>query len=209
MTSLPHNESGFSRFSLQNLPPIVSEHSSRRSLSEGELLFQEGDPASAIYFLESGSIRLLNYTRSGKTVEQYSVAAGEFFAEVLMLMTVCTCTAIAEKVSQVLVIPKSVWIEALQTHHDLSLAYVGELTHRLYQLKAILHLRGIRLAKERVWQYLKIMANPQTKILQLDRPLKVLARELDLTPETLSRVLGQLTRENLIRRDAKTIRLLD
>lgn len=208
MTTMPFSGPEFQHFSINDFPSEVRDQSRQVHLAEGELLFQEGDPAEAIYFLETGSIRLLNYTGTGKTVEYYSVEPGEFCAEVLALITVCTCTAIAEKMSHVLVIPKTVWIEALKTHHNLAVAYTKELTYRLYQVTMILRLRGIRAARERVWEYLRVKANPQTKTVHLDRSSKAIARDLDLTPETLSRVLGQLTRDRWIQRDAKTITLL-
>jgi CRP-like cAMP-binding protein len=67
-------------------------------------------------------------------------------------------------------------------------------------VKITLQLRGIRSAQERVLNYLQIMAQPGTGIVRIDRPLKQVARDLDLTAETLSRVLTQLVAEGAIRR---------
>ncbi|MEM9136582.1 MAG: Crp/Fnr family transcriptional regulator, partial [Cyanobacteria bacterium P01_F01_bin.42] len=189
------SSSEFYRFSVQDFPEELRQKIERRTLQKGEALFREGDPADAIYFLDSGLVRLLNYTPSGKMVDHYLAMEGEFFAEVLMIMSVCTCTAIAETVSQILVIPKQDWLETLKNHRSLAIAFAGALTYRLHWLKVIIQLRGIRAARERVWSYLQIVAAPNTRTITLDRPLKAIASELDITPETLSRVLKQLTTE--------------
>lgn len=154
-------------------------------------------------------MRLLNYTRSGKVVDHYRVMSGEFFAEVLMILDICNCTAIAEEDCRILEIPKPLWLEALQAHQSLAITFAGALTARLHMLKITLSVRGIRGAKERVWRYLQIMAHSDTRVFTLDRPLKAIAQELDITPETLSRVLAQLTQENRIQRDTRNILLLD
>jgi CRP/FNR family transcriptional regulator, dissimilatory nitrate respiration regulator len=193
------------RFKILDLPTELQSQIIIRELTTGELLFNEGDTASAIYYLESGQIRLLNYTRSGKTVSHYSVMAGEFFAEVLMILDRCVCTAIAEELSRVWIIPKQPWLETLRQHPDLAIAFAGEVSYRLHMVKITLQLRGIRSAQERVLSYLQIMAQPETGIVKIDRPLKQIARDLDLTAETLSRALTQLVAEGAIEREAGQI----
>ena len=193
------------RFRIADLPAELQSQIIRRELATEELLFNEGDAANAIYYLESGQMRLLNYTRSGKTVSHYSVMAGEFFAEVLTILERCVCSAIAEEPSSVLIIPKQLWLETLQQHPHLAIAFAGEVSERLHMVKITLQLRGIRSAQERVLSYLQIMAQPETGIVRIDRPLKQVARDLDLTAETLSRVLSQLAVEGEIRREAGQI----
>jgi CRP/FNR family transcriptional regulator, dissimilatory nitrate respiration regulator len=195
----------FNHFSVVDLPAELQSQTVRREFAAGELLFSEGDIANAIYYLESGKVRLLNHTFSGKTVDHYSVIAGEFFAEVLMLLDQCACTAIAEEPSVILIIPKQSWLETLRQYPDLAIAFAGGVSYRLHQVKITLQLRGIRSAQERVLSYLQIMAQPKTGIVILDSPLKDLARELDLTAETLSRVLSQLTATGKIYREAGQI----
>lgn len=187
------------------MPVELQNQIVRRELATGEHLFNEGDAANAIYYLESGQVRLLNYTLSGKTVSHYSVMAGEFFAEVLMILDRCVCAAIAEEPASILIVPKQPWLETLQQHPNLAIAFAGEVSYRLHMVKITLQLRGIRSAQERVLSYLQIMAQPETGIIKLDRPLKQVARDLDLTAETLSRVLSQLVAEGAIRREAGQI----
>ncbi len=193
------------RFRIADLPAELQSQIIRRELRPGEHLFNEGDAVSAMYYLESGQMRLLNYTLAGKTVDHYLVMAGEFFAEVLMVLNRCVCTAIADEPAVVLIIPKQPWLETLRQYPDLAIGFAGEVSYRLHRVKVTLQLRGIRSARERVLSYLRIMAQPETTTVLLDRPLKEIARDLDLTAETFSRVLSQLVAEGTIRREAGQI----
>jgi CRP/FNR family transcriptional regulator, dissimilatory nitrate respiration regulator len=46
---------------LNQLPAVLKSTVYSRDLSNGEILFTQGDQAEAIFVLESGSILLLNY----------------------------------------------------------------------------------------------------------------------------------------------------
>jgi CRP-like cAMP-binding protein len=197
------------RFTFEDLPPELKPHLRYRELATRELLLHEGDPAQAIYYLQSGQIRLVNYTPSGKVVDHYTVMEGEFFAEVLMILDFCTCSAIADEPSKVVIIPKEPWLETLRKRPEVAIAFAGELAFRIHMVKITMQLRGIRAATDRVIAYLQIMAPPGSKVVTLSRPLKQIAQDLDLAPETLSRVLAQLTAENRIQRENGRILLVE
>lgn len=193
------------RFTIDNMPEELRAKIVRRQLAASEIFFQEGDSAQAIYYLESGQIRLLNYDLSGRAVDHYTVTTGEFFAEVLITSDQCLCTCIVEEPSQVLIIPKQAFLDTLRQYPDLAIAFLGEVTYRLHMTKIIMRLRGIRSARDRVLNYLQVVAKPKTNIVVLDRLLKEIARDLDLTPESLSRALTQLESEKIISRVAGRI----
>jgi CRP-like cAMP-binding protein len=189
------------RFDLADLPPELHEQIVARNLEAGESLFHEGDPVQALYYLESGQVRLVNYTQSGRIVNHYVVMAGEFVAEILVILDRCACTAIVEEPARVRIIPKQAWLATLRRYPDLAIAFMGELSYRLHMAKITMQLRGIRSASERVLTYLQIVVPPKTNIVVLDSPFKEIARDLDLTPETLSRSLAQLQESGLISRE--------
>lgn len=51
---------------------------------EGERIFTEGDPSSAIYLVRKGCIRLFREDTSGNQVELQRVEAGDFFGELAL-----------------------------------------------------------------------------------------------------------------------------
>ena len=71
-----------------------------RVLAPGELLFQQGDRASAIYKVESGRLRLIRRTVDDHLVILHTARRGEFFAEASLFAEVYHCDAVAAAQSQ-------------------------------------------------------------------------------------------------------------
>ncbi|QYO68802.1 Crp/Fnr family transcriptional regulator [Leptolyngbya sp. 7M] len=180
------------RFNLDDLPADLKSQITRRSLTGKECLFLDGDPANYIYYVESGVIRLLHYTELGQTVNHYTLMSGNFLAEVLIVAEKYLCTAIVEEPAEVLAIPKQAFINALSQDSSLMMAFLGEVAYRLHMTKVMMQIRSIRSASERVLNYLRVTVPAGTNVIVLDRPLKEIAYNLDLTPESLSRALAQL-----------------
>jgi CRP/FNR family transcriptional regulator, dissimilatory nitrate respiration regulator len=196
------------RFEIANLPEQLQRQFSHRQLQAGEIVFIDGDPAENIYYLESGLVRLVHYTESGQAVNHYAIMPGGFLAEVLVVVDHYLCTAVAEEPSQILVIPKQPFVNALRQDGNLLFSFLGEVAYRLHMTKMLMELRGIRLAHERVLNYFQIIAQPGTNAVILDRPFKEIARDLDLTPETFSRAMALLQEEGRISREERQITLL-
>ncbi len=199
----------FQRFKLADLPEDLSRQIMQRSLHPKECLFIDGDPAHFIYYLKSGVIRLLHYTESGQTVNHYTLMSGDFLAEVLIVSDKYLCTAIVEEPAEVMVIPKQAFLNTLAQSPALMMAFLGEVAYRLHMTKTMMQLRSIRSASERVLNYLRLNVSKDTKTIILDRPLKEIAYDLDLTPESLSRALTQLQEEKQIWRERGQITLND
>lgn len=197
------------RFKIDDLPEDLRRQITWRSLTQKECLFLDGDPADYIYYIESGVIRLLHYTESGQTVNHYTLMSGDFLAEVLIVSDKYLCTAVVEESVQVLAIPKQPFINALSQNPSLMMAFLGEVAYRLHMTKMMMQIRSIRSASERVLNYLRIIVPAGTKTIILDRPLKEIAYDLDLTPESLSRSLTQLQEEQIISRKPGQIILHD
>ena len=53
----------------------------RRSLARNEPLFRQGDKVTAIYFVETGRLRLERRTLDGRALVLGTTPAGEFFVE--------------------------------------------------------------------------------------------------------------------------------
>jgi CRP/FNR family transcriptional regulator, dissimilatory nitrate respiration regulator len=191
----------FQRFNIDDLPEDLLRQISRRSLGRKEYLFLDGDPADYIYYIESGVVRLLHYTESGQTVNHYTLMSGDFLAEVLVVSDKCLCTAIVEEPTQALVIPKKAFVNTLSQNPPLMLAFLGEVAYRLHMTKMMMQIRSIRSASERVLNYLRIIVPKGANTIILDRPLKEIAYNLDLTPESLSRSLTQLQEDGIISRE--------
>jgi CRP/FNR family transcriptional regulator, dissimilatory nitrate respiration regulator len=187
-------------FTIDQLPADLKSAMTYHNLADGEILFCQNEPAKAIFMVESGCIKLIHYSYSGKIVNHYSVKPGEYFAEVALFNEVYVCTAIAESSTRVISVSKQLFLTSLDKNLNLSRTFTEQLARRLHQTKILLELRGIRSASDRVLHYLRIMTPANEKILNLEQPLKDIANDIGITPEALSRTLTQLQNKGILTR---------
>lgn len=182
-----------------------------QNVTAGQFIFREGEAADSLFFLESGQVRLLQYTESGKSIEHYGIEAGDFFAEVVLFLGNYACSAITTQPSRIAAIPKNLFLVELRQNSELATALMLQMARRLHLTKILLELRSIHSARERVIRYLQIMiplvSEPQQSSLELDRPFKSIAGDLGISPEALSRTLKQLQTEGVIERVNRSITL--
>ncbi|MBD2433386.1 MULTISPECIES: Crp/Fnr family transcriptional regulator [Fischerella] len=192
----------------ESLPPELRHVIIHRELEPKESLFQQGDEAKAFYVVETGRLKLVRYTSDGKEVTFPIARRGEMIAEIALFSDTYPYAVIAEVASRVIIYPKQPILTALRHNSELAEDFMAMLVQKIHDLKIRLELRDIRAAHERVLRYLQYMAQlgEQTTI-TFDRPLKDIAVDLGLTPETLSRALTRLEREGIITRTRLQIKL--
>ena len=95
---------------IDGLPESVRRQVSVRELAEGELLFQQGDLASAIFEVASGRVRLVRRTIDDHLVAMYTARPGDLLAEAALFSNVYHCDAVAAATSRVRVYPKRNWL---------------------------------------------------------------------------------------------------
>jgi CRP/FNR family transcriptional regulator, dissimilatory nitrate respiration regulator len=192
---------------LATLPDEVRQSITVREFQPGQVLFHQGDPATAFYLVESGRIKLLHSLEQEALTFQVA-ATGDSFAEIALFTDTYPITAIADIRSQVIVYPKRLLSEALRTYPALAEDFMMRLVQKMQLLQHQLGLRNIRTAHDRVLRYLRYLAQQEDHtIVRFDRPLKDIATELGLTPETLSRALARLEQEGRISRQNQVITL--
>lgn len=191
----------------ENLPPNVRAEIRYQNLVAGEMLFHQNDPATAIYVVESGRIRLDSYTPEGKFVTLQIVRSKESFAVMSLFDRVYETNATSEVPSRVIVYPKQILLGTLTQNPELAQELMQQLVKHIYALKMRLELREIRAAHDRVLHYLKIIAHFGGIVITFDRPLKMVALDLGLTPEVFYRTLAQLERRGAISRTRRQITL--
>jgi CRP/FNR family transcriptional regulator, dissimilatory nitrate respiration regulator len=191
---------------LQQLPPELQQSLTTLALTPGQLLIQQGEPAEAIYFLESGRVRLVSFAEE-QIITHSFIHAGESFVETALFSDTYACTAIAEVASRVSVISKQRFLDALHSSATLTEVYIRQLTQRFLNLKILLELRSIRSARERILRYLSLNVQPDGVTVNLQRSLKDWASELGLAADVVSRVLRQLHDEGTITRRKRQITL--
>lgn len=185
-----------------DLPPDL--RTTRHILIPGQILLQQGEPAKNIYWVESGQLRLVSFVNQ-RMITHYFVGRGELLAESALQFDTYGCTVMAETPAEVLAIPTDEFAAALKQSPKLSELYLANLTRRFQSTKDLLELRSISSARDRILHYLLQRRSDGQTTVTLDKPLKLLASDLAMTPEGLSRLLSRLQSEGIITRKKRSI----
>lgn len=178
-----------------------------QQVNAGQMLFHKGDPATALFAVKTGRIRLVRYLQDGSELGLHIARAGETFAEAALFSEVYHCDAIADLPSQVVIYPKASLLNTLRHHPESTLHFMALLTHHVQSLRTRLELCNIRSARDRILAYLSLYADSQGAI-AFDRALKDVAGDIGLTHEVFYRTLSQLEKEGVIARKRRFIQVI-
>jgi CRP-like cAMP-binding protein len=179
-----------------------------RQLAADEVLFRQGDKASAIFEVEQGRLRLIRHTIDSHPVTLHTARPGELLAEAALFASSYHCDAVAAAPSRVRVYPKRQLRAALRGNPDLAERFMAVLAHQIHALRGRLEERNIRSARERLLHHLALAADNDGRTVQLEGTLIDLAAEIGLSHEVLYRTLAALERDGIIARTRTGIALL-
>ncbi len=172
----------------------------RRSLARNEALFRQGEKITAIYFVETGRLRLERRTFDGRTLVLGRTLSGNFFVEAALFADIFHCDAVATEPSRVCIYPKAAVLNALRADPANAMSFLSLVAHQVIELRHRLEIMKVRSAKERVMLYLDLNAGPDGRTVDLRSQLQDIASELGLTREVLYRTLASLEQAGAIER---------
>jgi len=172
----------------------------RRSLARNEALFRQGEKVAAIYFVETGRLRLERRTFDGRTLVLGTTLSGNFFVEAALFADIFHCDAVATEPSKVCIYPKAAVLNALRADPANAMSFLSLVAHQVIELRHRLEIMKVRSAKERVMLYLDLNAGPDGRTVDLRSQLQDIASELGLTREVLYRTLASLEQAGAIER---------
>jgi CRP-like cAMP-binding protein len=181
---------------------------SRLRLRRGATVFNQGDPASSIYVVEAGRIRLSRMSADGVPLILHVADRGETFAEASLSAARYHCDAIAETDSVLLAMPKADLLALMAADPAHAVALALALAAQVRDLRTRLQLRNVRSAKERVLAWLRLHAKGNPPALLPKRSWTLIAAELGLTREAVYRALAVLERERWIERHRGAVHLV-
>lgn len=178
-----------------------------RTLSAGEALFRTGDPAASMFSVRAGLLRLSRCTPDGREVLMRRAGAGETLCEAALTADRYHCDAVAVKPSTVGVIAKTEVLERMRADVEFATALASSMAGEIRRVRALLELRNVKRARDRVLHYLLMMAD-ERRVVPVADTVKDLASELGLTHESLYRELSGLVADGVIARERGAIRVL-
>ncbi|HET8551078.1 MAG TPA: Crp/Fnr family transcriptional regulator [Gammaproteobacteria bacterium] len=181
-------------------------HTRAREFSAGQLLFSQNDPAPAFFLLRRGEVKLYRVSAEGQEKIMRLIRPGMSFAESVMFMDDPRYPVHAEGVRAgvVLTIETDAYLKILQDSFDACRMVMAQMTHRIQAHWDEIEALTLQNSRYRVTHYLLGLApvGAQGEVsVTLPSRKSLIATQLAVTPETLSRMLHALSSEGLIEVD--------
>ncbi len=182
----------------------------RRGYDPGEVVFLEGEPCAGLYVVESGWLKSIKVSPSGREQVIRFVGPGEVFNEVATLVgSPNLVTIVALEAAAVWVLPRERILELLDAHPHLARIVAQNMAERaLYLIRLVedlsLHTVEARLAR-------LLIENAEGGILQRQRwtTQAEMAARLGTVLDVLNRALRSLVEEGLIVVERHQIRIVN
>jgi CRP-like cAMP-binding protein len=194
---------GFSPFNMLDVTERTRIQNAARPIhaARGELLVQQEDCPRGIHLVLSGRIKCFVLSPSGGEKIVRLAEPGCFFGEEAALLNrPHIVNAQAMSPSELLFVPTALLREAMVSSTPFSVSMSMRLAMASYDLMSTMQVQFQLSGTQRVAHYLTRLAPDDAEHceIRLDIDKQTIAAQLNLTPETLSRILSQLTREGMI-----------
>ncbi|MBS0511089.1 MAG: Crp/Fnr family transcriptional regulator [Proteobacteria bacterium] len=207
---------------LQRIPPfdLLTDAALARMISaskliraeRGEILAQAPDVATGVHVILDGEVRCVLLSPTGNEKLLRLVGSGDLCGEEAALLgRPYMATIQAQRRSRLLVVPVAAFRQAMAETAAFSQAITARLAAAAYELMAHLQLCVQLNSTQRVAQYLAQLAPEDAEQweIHLSSDKQTIAAQLNLTPETFSRVLSRFARDGLIRTEGRRRVVLD
>lgn len=180
----------------------------RRTLKRGETLFRKGDPASGMYVVVYGEIRLLATTPARGPRLTGIVEPGQSFGEpVMFLERPALVEAQASSDALVLHLPKAAVFDEIERNPKFARRMIAGLSQRVERLVHELDRQALGSGSERFIAYLlhHRRGQPGPLVVTLPAAKAAIASQLNLTPAHFSRLLRELAQAGLLQVEGRKI----
>ena len=203
----------FSALSPEQLT-LIARHSRIANVAEGEILFQQDQPAERFYRLCSGQIKLSRLSLEGTEHVIEIIHPGQPFAEAVIFMKKRVYPVNAEALlkSRVLAVDSATFLQILYDSRETCFRLMADMSYRLHTFVNEIDNLTLQNATFRLVNYLlRQIADCRSSeaYVQLATSKQILASRLSIKPETFSRILKTLSQKGLLEVNGSTIHILD
>lgn len=192
----------------------IEEHARRKHLEAGEQLFSQSDKADFFWWLEKGRIKLYRLSRDGDQKIMGVAEPSQSFAEGILFMDKPAYPVNAEALSKSTVIgfERETYLRILETSFDTCRGLFRHMVQRTRRHLDEIEALTIQNARYRLVHYLlhlHVDENAKTSTIKLPITKQLIASQLAVRPETLSRLFRELEQEQLISVSGNTIAIIN
>lgn len=168
--------------------PQISAITAVKNYNESEIIFFEGESPKYFYVLLAGFVKVYKTDNKCNEIVLHNFAPTNFIAEMATIEGVLfPASAVCVAESKIALIKKDEFLEILQTNPEISFLLTKSLSKKLKALDGLINRSLIFDATTKIASY--IYHNQE---LFKTKKNKLIANELNITPETLSRVIKKL-----------------
>jgi CRP/FNR family transcriptional regulator len=187
-----------------------------RKYSKGRIIFMEGEPGEAFFYVKSGLIKITKLSRDGREHILHILNEGDIFAEVTLFnKTVYPATAEVLEEAEIGIIKNEDLEKVIKENPELSLQLIRYLNKRL--VEAHMKIRNLALydtyarTAQALVKFAEDFGRKSSKGIELDLNIsrQELANIVGTTRETVIRVLTNFKKEHSIDIDKNTITIID
>ena len=186
------------------------------SLEAGQNLFDEGEDATHIYNLTSGSVKLFKLLPDGRRQITGFLFMGDFFGYVGQSNNQYIYSAEALTKTTMCKFPRNELNALMAEYPQIELSILKTTSNELAEAQQQMLLLGRMTALERIASFYIMLSRRAVKRGQKDNPVSVPMGQIDigdylgLTTETVSRSLSRLKKQGLIQQEKdRKVRILD
>ena len=177
-------------------------------------ILNEDDHGGSVYFILEGQVNITGYSARGREVWYSRLGAGQSFGEMAALTDgLRTASVVTAKETTTAIISKADFIKLLADYPQVSLWLMRELVKRLEDTTTQLYERvALNMPTRVCTQILDRCAEDANAdgeyVVKPDLILAQMARRLNTDRENISRVISELIKEGLLRKEGRTLFVL-
>jgi len=182
-----------------------------QTFDRGQTVLSEGEAAEGFFVLVQGKVKIFKLSTEGKEQILHFVGPGESFGEVPMFAG-GRFPANAETIekSRIFFFPRAAFLDLIGTDPTLAMNMLAELSKRLRQMTRLVEELSLKEVPGRLAAYiLYLSSESESDDVGLDITKGQLASLLGTIPETLSRILGKMSAQEVISVQGRKLKILD
>lgn len=189
----------------------LAAQSNIRTLHDGQMLFQAGDPAHHFYIVQKGWIKLFQLNPSGDEAVVALFKAGESFAEAVVFgRRPYPVNAMAVEDTTLLSISYQAMAEFIKADYEATLRLFSVIAMRQQYLVRRIEQMTLQSAPQRLGHFLlELLDTAGGDTLRLPYDKGLIAGRLNMKGETFSRALNTLRREAGVECKGRDVRILN
>ncbi len=180
--------------------------------NRGQIVFSEGDDGTGFYVVISGRVKIFKLSPEGKEQILHIFGPGDPFGEAAVFSGQhFPANAEAMEESRIFFFPRESFAKLIEKNPSLALNMLAILSKRLRRFANLIDDLSLKEVPGRLAAHLLYLSGQTegSEDLELKITKSQLASLLGTIPETLSRILGKMSKQGVIETDGRRIKILD